>query len=276
MTDWRSMLAGWDEQQTGYLPRREERFAVITRTLGDVLGDEFTVLDLGCGPGSLSVRILETYPRARAVAVDSDPVLLALGQRALGDLGGRLRWVDADLREPDWADRLGTAAIDAAVSTTALHWLEPGVLIDVYRRVGELIQPGGVVLNGDNMPYARREPAIQRLADLTTDRATEDAFLRRGVADWQQWWERAERSGELDAEFAERERRNRAADERWGERKGQWLTSLETHVLGLSEAGFTETGTIWQLFDDRVLLGVKGTDAAPTASGTDPEGRAAS
>jgi trans-aconitate methyltransferase len=59
-------------------------------------------LDLACGPGSIAQRLLVRFPAARAVAVDFDPVLMRLGQDALGDLDGRLRWVEADLRRPDW------------------------------------------------------------------------------------------------------------------------------------------------------------------------------
>jgi trans-aconitate methyltransferase len=63
-------------------------------------------IDLACGPGSLSQRLLQRFPQARVIAVDVDPVLLALGRGALGTVGGRLRWVDADLASPDWAQAL--------------------------------------------------------------------------------------------------------------------------------------------------------------------------
>src|SRR6478752_3044456 len=99
-------------------------------------------------------QILSRFPQARSVAVDQDPVLLAMGQGALSDLGGRLRWVDANLRESSWRERIGVESVDVALSTTALHWLPPGQLVPLYTELGMLIRPEGLFLNGDHMAYA--------------------------------------------------------------------------------------------------------------------------
>ncbi|MET7398885.1 class I SAM-dependent methyltransferase [Dactylosporangium sp. NPDC005572] len=252
---WHDLMSTWDAQQTGYLPRREERFTAIVRTLGAVLGGRFTVVDLGCGPGSLSRRILDTYPEATAVAVDADPLLLRLGRNALIGYGERLRWVDADLRDPSWTERLGVERVDAAVSTTALHWLDPGALFTLYQRVGRLVRPGGVLLNGDNMPYDPGQAIHERLANEANERAAHEAFTVAGVPDWDRWWTQA--ADALADEARERQERRARADERYGLRDGDRLTSLSTHVTALTEAGFREIATIWQDLDDRVLLAVR-------------------
>ncbi|HZC77805.1 MAG TPA: class I SAM-dependent methyltransferase, partial [Ktedonobacterales bacterium] len=144
----------WDRQQTRYLPSREARFEAMFDALEALLPPDFVALDLGCGPGSLSQRLLERFPQARSIAVDQDPVLLAMGQGALGDLGGRLRWVDANLRASSWRERIGVELVDVALSTTALHWLPPGQLVRLYTELGMLIRPDGLFLNGDHMAYA--------------------------------------------------------------------------------------------------------------------------
>src|SRR5436853_3286462 len=108
----------WDNQQSGYLPHREQRFMAMFDVLEALLPERFVALDLACGPGSLSQRLLSRFPQARCVAVDIDPVLLLLGQQVLGDMQGRLRWVEADLSEPSWPSRLGEEHVDAVVSTT--------------------------------------------------------------------------------------------------------------------------------------------------------------
>lgn len=69
--------------------------------VGQLLPESFVALDLACGPGSVSQRLLARFPGAWVVAVDMDPVMLALGQGALDTLGGRLRWIEADLASPD-------------------------------------------------------------------------------------------------------------------------------------------------------------------------------
>jgi len=53
--------------------------------------------------------------------LDIDPVMLELGRRTVGD---RVRWVEADLRSPDWAGQLLGDEFDVVVSATVLHWLD--------------------------------------------------------------------------------------------------------------------------------------------------------
>ena len=89
--------------------------------LETLLPESFIALDLACGPGSISQRLLARFPQACSVAVDIDPILLLLGRQVLGDMQGRLRWVEADISEPSWYSQLGEEQVDAVVSTTALH-----------------------------------------------------------------------------------------------------------------------------------------------------------
>ena len=98
--DWPAWLRRWDAQQAGYVADREARFTAILDILDQLLPASFIAIDLGCGPGSISQRLLARFPAAHAIAVDTDPVMLALGQGALGTVDGRLRWVDADLARP--------------------------------------------------------------------------------------------------------------------------------------------------------------------------------
>ncbi|GAT68727.1 methyltransferase [Planomonospora sphaerica] len=98
----RAWLRRWDARQERYVADREGRFTVI----GDVLVHALAgcarpfVLDLGCGPGSLSVRVAGRLPSAQVVGVDSDPLLLAL---ARGACPRAVRFVEADLRLPGWS-----------------------------------------------------------------------------------------------------------------------------------------------------------------------------
>src|ERR1700722_1148083 len=184
--DW---IARWDAQQQDRLPDREERFTALVDAVEAGVGREDPlILDLGCGPGSLAVRLLARLPDATVVAIDADPLTLALGRAAWSDVRG-LRFADADLREPGWSAGLGlTRPPDAAVSTTALHWLSQSVLAGVYAEVGALLRPGGLLLNGDHLA---EDGAAPRLAAL--DRALVEAEVRRrqpgGVTEsWDQWW----------------------------------------------------------------------------------------
>jgi trans-aconitate methyltransferase len=64
---WSDWLRRWDAQQEGYVPEREARFTAMLDALADLLPASFTALDLACGPGSISQRLLARFPpRARS------------------------------------------------------------------------------------------------------------------------------------------------------------------------------------------------------------------
>lgn len=195
--DWSELMSSWDSQQQGYLPRREERFRRMFDAIDVLVGGEFLALDLACGPGSISQRLLERFPSARCVAVDVDPVLLAVGQGALGSVDGRLRWAERDLRDHDWSSGLSEEDFDVVLSTTALHWLTPPQLVVVYRQLAAIVRPGGIVLNGDHMPFERSQPSLARLTRVLEARDEERAFEHGGIENWKRWWARLEQVPEL-------------------------------------------------------------------------------
>lgn len=248
--DWHSWLQRWDAQQTGYIPHREARFKVMLDVLEVQMPAEFVALDLACGPGAISQRLLERFPKARCVAVDMDPVLLAIGTGALGDMNSRLRWVEADLMAYDWIELLGETLFDAVLTTTALHWLPPHCLLQVYKQLGQLVRPGGVLLNGDVMPFPPHLATFRQLSKNLSSRQEKEAFEERGVEDWSSWWEALAKEPELKELFEERNRR-------FGGRHTDYEPILDLHEAGLRDAGFREVGVIWQNLGDRVLLAVR-------------------
>lgn len=248
-TTW---IARWDAQQAGYLPDREERFTAMLDVLEVVLPPNFVAVDLCCGPGSLSRRLLSRFPQARVLAVDLDPVLLALGQAALGDHDGRLHWFDADLMEPGTLQTIvGATQVDAVLSTTALHWLPDANLAALYQQLAALIRPNGVLLNGDNLNFAPEQPILQRVSDQLTERLRDAQFQGRGVENWEQWWAALRKEPGLEALLAERERRFH-----WTITK-DLTTTITTHIAALHDAGFREVGPIWQHLDNVVLMAVR-------------------
>jgi SAM-dependent methyltransferase len=216
-----------------------------------LLPEEFLALDLACGPGAISQRLLSRFPKARSVAVDLDPVLLTMGQAVFGNLGGRLRWVEADLMSPEWVGKLGERQVDAVLSTTALHWLAPESLTRLYRELGELVRPGGIFLNGDNLKFGPHLPSFQRVAQTMKERTRVDAFERRGLEDWDSWWKALQAEPALQELFAERERR-------FSWKASGWHAPIfDLHVAALRDSGFREVEVIWQSGENRVLMAVR-------------------
>lgn len=86
-------LERWDRQQEHYMPDREERFAVIADVVEELVArPDPLIVDLGIGPGSLAVRLLDRIPAATVVGVDADPLLRGLADLAHGSPTGCARW----------------------------------------------------------------------------------------------------------------------------------------------------------------------------------------
>jgi SAM-dependent methyltransferase len=250
--DWPGWLQRWDAQQEGYVPEREARFTVMLDALAELLPASFVALDLASGPGSISQRLLARFPGARAIAVDMDPVLLAVGRAAVGTAGGRLRWVEADLASPGWLEALGETPVDAVLSTTALHWVEPEPLARLYHDLGHLLRPGGLFLNGDHMAFGPALPTFARLCQRVLDEQWSDAsFAARGIETTEQWWEALSLEAAIEPLLAARTQRFA------GKRRQESPPGFEFHVAALRDAGFREVGTIWQVLSDRVLMAVR-------------------
>jgi SAM-dependent methyltransferase len=260
--DWANWLRRWDDQQSLHMDGREERFSAMLDAVAatvaaphEMADDGLVVLDIACGPGSITQRVLDRFPKARSFAVDLDPVLLAIGRGAQGTADGRITWMQENLNEPVWAERLterlAGRQLDAVLSSTALHWLSPGTLARVYRELGQLVRPGGVFLNGDHMAYAPDRPTIRAMAQnvRAQRRAAVDAT---GTAeDWERWWQAIAADPALAELHARRERLFA-----WRDR--QWVNaSVEFQRGALLDAGFREVDTIWQKLDNRVLMAVR-------------------
>lgn len=250
--DHRHWLSRWDSQQAGYVPEREERFRVMFDAVEALLPPAFVALDLACGPGSLSERLLARFPQAHSIAVDMDPVMLALGQGALGTAGGRLRWVDGDIASPPWLENLAEPQVDVVLSTTALHWLDSSQLVRLYQELGRLVRPGGLFLNGDNLPFGPRLPTFQQLSsDRLEKEWSDDAFAARGVETAEQWWAALALEPSMAPLLSERERRLAP------KKRPESPTILDLHIAALYNAGFREAGTLWQSGTNRVVLAVR-------------------
>ena len=160
----------------------------MLQALADHVGTNFTFIDLGCGPGSLTQRVLDAFPMATAIAVDSDPVLLTMARHFLARFGDRVTIVDVDMRAPNWTAQLPAQPIDAALSTTAMHWLRPEQLIKAYGDVAALMPEGGIFLNGDHFAYDLPDRVSRHLAEADKDRALKRLLAQPDVLDWEAWW----------------------------------------------------------------------------------------
>ncbi|MEU7279632.1 class I SAM-dependent methyltransferase [Streptomyces sp. NPDC045431] len=246
-TDWRAWQESWDRQQEWYMPDREERFRVMLDMVEACVGPAPRVLDLACGTGSITDRLLRRFPDATSTGVDLDPALLTIAE---GYFAGddRVRFVRADLTDPAWTEALPYDTYDAVLTATALHWLRTEPLAALYGRLGGLVREGGVFMNADHM----RDASTPRIN--AAERAHRHAAMERakaaGALDWTQWWELAAEDPVLAAPTAER-------FAIYGEHAEGDTPSLEWHARTLREAGFAEARAVWASPSDSLVLALK-------------------
>jgi SAM-dependent methyltransferase len=120
----------------------DARFIEILAHQGPGNLDGARVLDLGCGPGNILIRLLRAYPKATCDGLDGSQAMLDQAQAALDGLPGiarRARLICACLP----SDELEAGAYDLILSNSLLHHLhDPQVLWSAIRRAGK---PGALV-----------------------------------------------------------------------------------------------------------------------------------
>ncbi|HWC36791.1 MAG TPA: methyltransferase domain-containing protein [Mycobacteriales bacterium] len=129
---------GWDPGQ--YLRYADERSRPFFDLLARVPASEPAyVVDLGCGPGTLTQTLARRWPDADVVGVDSSAQMIAEAES--GATFARLTYVCADLRS--WLPSSERdAAPDVVVANAVLQWV-PGH-VDLIRTIAGWLAPHGV------------------------------------------------------------------------------------------------------------------------------------
>jgi trans-aconitate 2-methyltransferase len=129
-----------------------ERVQVVQDLLVRVPNAPQRIVDLGCGPGTSTRKLIDRFPRAEVVGVDvSEPMVATARARAPG-----ASFVCADIVSwrPD-------APVDLVFADSALQWI--GDHERLFPRLMDCIAPGGTL--AVQMPDNRQEPshALMRL-----------------------------------------------------------------------------------------------------------------
>ena len=153
------------------VPGREE----IERTFLDLVPAEadepFLGVEIGTGAGWLSAAVLCEFPKARIVGLDGSPQMLGTAATLLAPYGDRAELRPFRLEEPSWSDGLPPARV--FLSSLVLHHLDAGGKRELFARLFESLEPGGVLLFADVM-----EPRTER-ARMHYARAWEAEIRRR-------------------------------------------------------------------------------------------------
>lgn len=125
------------------------------------------VLDVGCGPGHVAMRLAEIAPGLRVTGVDISPAMVEIAARHAEERGlaGRVGFREGDVQAMPFPDR----QFDLVVSTFSLHhWPDPAKgLAEIHR----VLRPSGQARIYDLPDWVRQHlhgqvggPALARLA----------------------------------------------------------------------------------------------------------------
>jgi ubiquinone/menaquinone biosynthesis C-methylase UbiE len=165
------IASSYDSQAQRGLPRYDEMISELVRTLPERAEQ---ILELGCGTGALTFRLLERFPVAAIEVVDaSKPMLEVLQGRVPPEDRSRLRVVNSPFEELD--RRAGS--FDLVTSSMSLHHVVDKQAF--YERIRSWLRPGGFLVFADELigavPYVQarlwdRWIAFAKRPDgLTTD-----------------------------------------------------------------------------------------------------------
>jgi tRNA (cmo5U34)-methyltransferase len=111
------------------------------------------ILDLGSGTGETVRRVLEKHPGARVVLVDASAKMLEAAREALAE--DRVERIVVQRLE----DPLPNGPFDLVVSALTIHHLESTDKRLLFRRISEVLTPGGRFVFADVFISDDPEPA---------------------------------------------------------------------------------------------------------------------
>jgi len=103
------------------------------------LQDGYTVLDVGCGTGTLTILIAERHRGVRVTGVDPDPKALARAERKAARTGAAIafeRGFGDALAHPD-------ASFDRVFSSMMFHHVPKDEKLDVLKEIRRVLKPRG-------------------------------------------------------------------------------------------------------------------------------------
>ena len=127
----------------------------VAADVADATPDGARVLEVGCGPGHLSVRLARRHG-LEVTGLDLDPAMIARARAnadrpGYGD-GRRPQFVVGDVASLAFPDR----SFDLVVSTLSMHhWSDPATGL---AEIGRVLRPGGRALIWDFRPGTRHHP----------------------------------------------------------------------------------------------------------------------
>jgi tRNA (cmo5U34)-methyltransferase len=134
------------------LPKYDEMLDVLASCISSA---NHRILELGCGTGELSLKVLKRYPSAEIVAVDYSPRMLDFARAKIESAGYAARWTGIEMDFGEWANNPNFSGLgdrfNACISSLAIHHLEDEMKLKLFQRIRKSLNPDGCFWNADPM-----------------------------------------------------------------------------------------------------------------------------
>ncbi|MBF2065195.1 MAG: methyltransferase domain-containing protein [Calothrix sp. C42_A2020_038] len=214
------------------LPRYDEMLEVITRC---VPSTSKNILELGCGTGELTLKILKRCPDAEIVVLDYSPRMIKFASEKVAKAGYQGRWSAKEADFGEWAshpEQFGIGSFDACISSLAIHHLTDEMKANLFIRIYESLSVGGCFWNAD--PTLPEAPVLGEVYKL----AREEWVAQQGTT-----------LADVRAKVG--------TSTTYGYSSQDQLATLEAHVQMLKTAGFTTVAVPWKYYGLAVFGGFK-------------------
>jgi tRNA (cmo5U34)-methyltransferase len=223
--------ADFDRGIRQLLPKYDEMLEAIS--LG-ISTDVKKVIDLGCGTGELSLKILQHCPKATIMAMDYSPRMLEFANDKMEKAGFGDRWNGIEMDFGDWAtdEESGYIGVkfDACVSSLAIHHLNDEMKLELFKCVAKVLKPGGVFWNAD--PILPENPQLEAMYQSVREKWTSE----QGTT--------LEQVRSLMGTSSDR-----------GHSSQDCLATLASHLEMLTQAGFNSIAVPWKYYGIAVFGG---------------------
>lgn len=215
------------------LPRYDEMLEVITCC---VPSTSKKILELGCGTGELTLKILKRCPDADIIVLDYSPRMINFAREKVASSGYQERWSGKEADFGEWAsnpDKFGIGTnFDACISSLAIHHLTDEMKQNLFIRIQETLSTGGCFWNADpTLPEAPTLAEVYKLAreEWITQQGTTLADVRARMG----------------------------SSTTYGYSNQDQLATLNAHLQMLIQAGFSTVAVPWKYYGLAVFGGIK-------------------
>ena len=125
------------------VPRYDEMIQAVAQAAPFHRKDKLKVLDLGCGTGNLTQKIITAFPNAHVTCMDMAENMLKMAKAKLERQGHISFWL-GDIRDFDYSNKY-----DMIVSSLVLHHIEYKDKLKFYRKLYNALSMGGVFYTMD-------------------------------------------------------------------------------------------------------------------------------